>query len=84
MAKKEKESILDILHEALAQDLLDRVKSGAATHHELKVVADFLKQNNISSTTKDSKALRDLASNEIEVDEEYVIPIDFKERVVNG
>ena len=84
MAKKEKESILDILHEALAQDLLDRVKSGEATHHELKVVADFLKQNNISSTTKDSKALKDLATNEIEIDEEYVIPIDYKERVVNG
>ena len=84
MDKKEKESILDVLHEALAKDLLVRVESGEATHHELKVVAEFLKQNNISSTTKDSKALKDLASNEIEADEEYVIPIDFKERVVNG
>jgi hypothetical protein len=83
MAKNEKESTLDILHEALAEDLLARVKSGEATHHELKVVADFLKQNNISSNTNDSKALKAF-SNEIELDEEYVIPMDFKQRVANG
>lgn len=38
--------ILDSLHDALAKDLLVRVKSGEASAQELAVAAKFLKDNN--------------------------------------
>jgi hypothetical protein len=37
---------LDILHAAVANELLDRVKSGEATASELSVAVKFLKDNN--------------------------------------
>ena len=40
--------IIDTLHDALAKDLLVRVKSGEATASELAVAAKFLKDNNAS------------------------------------
>lgn len=39
-------NIIDSLHDALAKDLLVRVKSGEATAQELAVAAKFLKDNN--------------------------------------
>jgi hypothetical protein len=38
--------ILDALHGAVANDLLNRVKSGEATASELSVAVKFLKDNN--------------------------------------
>lgn len=40
--------ILDSLHGAVANDLLNRVKSGDATASELSVAVKFLKDNNAS------------------------------------
>jgi len=40
--------ILDFLHGAVANDLLNRVKSGEATASELSVAVKFLKDNNAS------------------------------------
>ena len=37
--------ILDKLHESVAKDLLDRVRSGEATSAELSVAVKFLKDN---------------------------------------
>lgn len=37
---------LDLLHAAVANELLDRVKSGEATASELSVAVKFLKDNN--------------------------------------
>lgn len=37
---------LEILHTAVASELLDRVKSGEATASELSVAVKFLKDNN--------------------------------------
>lgn len=37
---------LEILHAAVAKELLDRVKSGEATASELSVAVKFLKDNN--------------------------------------
>lgn len=37
---------LEILHAAVANELLDRVKSGEATASELSVAVKFLKDNN--------------------------------------
>lgn len=37
---------LEILHTAVAKELLDRVKSGEATASELSVAVKFLKDNN--------------------------------------
>lgn len=48
--------ILESLHEAVAYDLLARVKSGEATASELAVAVKFLKDNgaNLEVMTKDS------------------------------
>lgn len=39
-------TILDLLHDATARDLLQRVQSGEATASELSVAVKFLKDNN--------------------------------------
>ena len=38
--------ILDDLHDSVAQDLLNRIKSGEASASELSVAVKFLKDNN--------------------------------------
>lgn len=54
MAKASNE-VFEALHEALAMDLLNRVKDGSATAADLNVARAFLKDNNISSIpVKDS------------------------------
>lgn len=49
-------AILDDLHEAIAKDLLERVKAGDATAAELSVAVKFLKDNNanLDVVTSDS------------------------------
>ena len=39
-------TILDELHDTVAKDLLDRIKSGEASASELSVAVKFLKDNN--------------------------------------
>ena len=39
-------SIIDELHDHVAKDLLDRIKSGEASASELSVAVKFLKDNN--------------------------------------
>jgi len=38
--------ILELLHQKVAEELLDRIKSGEATASELSVAVKFLKDNN--------------------------------------
>ena len=49
-------TVLDDLHEAIAKDLLERVKNGEATAAELSVAVKFLKDNNanLDVVTSDS------------------------------
>ena len=69
MAKKT--NLEQTLYDAMIQELIDRIQSGEATPADLKVVNDFMKNNNISSNMEDSEKLRELKSAEIELDEEY-------------
>lgn len=39
-------TVLDELHDTVAKDLLDRIKSGEASASELSVAVKFLKDNN--------------------------------------
>lgn len=50
------EDILGMLHEAVAQDLIDKIKSGEATAQELNAAIKFLKDNGIEALpTENSK-----------------------------
>ena len=40
------QTVLDELHDTVAKDLLDRIKSGEASASELSVAVKFLKDNN--------------------------------------
>jgi hypothetical protein len=53
--------IMDTLHAALAQELLDRVKSGEATASDLSVVRQFLKDNGIDSIPKKGSPMERLS-----------------------
>lgn len=53
--------IMKNLHEALAQELLDRVNSGEATASDLSVVRQFLKDNGIDSVPKKGDPLERLS-----------------------
>lgn len=49
------------LHEALASDLLRRIEDGSATAADLSVARQFLKDNGIDATAKQSEPLANLA-----------------------
>lgn len=53
--------IMNQLHSALAQELLDRVHSGTATASDLSVVRQFLKDNGIDSVPKKGSPLEKLS-----------------------
>tara|TARA_Y100000114_G_C11762360_1_gene330569 strand:+ start:2616 stop:2825 length:210 start_codon:yes stop_codon:yes gene_type:complete len=49
------------LHQVLAEELLARVQTGEATASELNVARQFLKDNGIDGTVKQSDPLANLA-----------------------
>lgn len=53
-------SNLNDLHEALAQELLQRIKSGEAKAPDLAVAAKFLKDNEITAVPANNNALSQL------------------------
>ena len=53
-------SNLNDLHEALAQELLQRIKSGEAKAPDLAVAAKFLKDNEITAVPTNNNALSQL------------------------
>ena len=60
------EKILSELHEAVAQDLLDRVRQGTATASDMANALKMLKDNNITvpepEISEDDSVLNNLAS----------------------
>ncbi len=56
MDKKE----LSELHDAIARELLERIKSGDASSGELNVARQFLRDNGIDANTNQSKPLLNL------------------------
>lgn len=63
------EELLGLLHDAVAGDLLRRVKSGEATASEMSVVVKFLKDNGIEALPTDNNNLGKLAKEMPEFDE---------------
>lgn len=51
---------LNMLHEAVAQELLDRVRSGEAKPADLSVAVKFLKDNGIEAIPTDGSLLKAL------------------------
>lgn len=58
---KASEELLESLHNAVAEDLLDKVRSGEATAQELSAAIKFLKDNGIEATRESSPNLGKLA-----------------------
>tara|TARA_Y100001937_G_scaffold66817_1_gene91358 strand:+ start:105 stop:329 length:225 start_codon:yes stop_codon:yes gene_type:complete len=69
------QKLLDELHTDLAQELLDKVRSGKAKASELNVARQFLKDNGIEGLPVDNTPLKEL------VDE---LPFDEKEESIGG
>lgn len=55
------EEIFAKIHEALGQELLDRIESGEATASELSVARQFLNDNNITGIKTENNPLGQLA-----------------------
>lgn len=62
MKKRATEEILGSLHDAVATDLLRRVKSGEATPAELNAAIKFLQNNGIEALATDDNPLGKLVS----------------------
>ena len=69
------QKLLDQLHTELAQELLDKVRSGEAKASELNVARQFLKDNGIEGLPVDNTPLKEL------VDE---LPFEEKEGSYGG
>ena len=69
------QKILDQLHTELAQELLDKIRSGEAKASELNVARQFLKDNGIEGLPMDNSPLKEL------VDE---LPFNEKEESYGG
>ena len=56
------DKVLSDLYNALASELLERIKSGEANAAELNVARGFLKDNGIDATPAQSEPLADLVN----------------------
>lgn len=57
----DRDKVLSDLHEAVAKELLDRVRSGEANAADLNVARGFLKDNGIDATADQSEPMANLA-----------------------
>jgi len=55
-----KEELLGALHEAVANDLLQRIQSGEATPAEISVAVKFLKDNGIEALAVENSPLANI------------------------
>jgi hypothetical protein len=63
MTKRAKDDLLGELHEAIAQELLHRVKTGEATPADLSAAIRFLKDNKIEAVMEQGDTLDQLYKN---------------------
>lgn len=63
MTKRASEETFSALHEALAQDLLKRIKSGQATAADLNVARAFLKDNGVDAVPAPQSPIGTLMEN---------------------
>jgi hypothetical protein len=74
-----KDEILNSLFDAVADELLTKIKTGEAKPADLAVAVKFLKDNNITCLPTDSNPLGELMSNMPFLDEDSVKYNSFKE-----
>ena len=67
------DQILEQLHVTLAQELLNRIKSGEASAAELTAAAKFLKDNGIDGIAKNESPLLELAKSLPFADPEEIV-----------
>ena len=60
--KKATEEKFNELHNLVTLEFLKRVKSGAASDHELKAACDWLKTNDVTGVANDGSQLDKLAN----------------------
>ena len=72
MARKATEDQFNELHNLVTTEFLKRVKSGAATAHELKAACDWLVKNDISGIAYDGNPLDKLAAVMPKIDPDLV------------
>ena len=65
MSKRANDDLLSLLHAALAETLLQKVKSEEVTASELAVIAKFLKDNNITVNIDDDPNMKELAKHSL-------------------
>jgi len=64
------EELLGLLHDAVAQDLITKIKNGTATPAEISTAVKFLKDNGIEALPTENSKLEKLANSLPEFDEE--------------
>lgn len=60
--KRPKKDVLEDIHVALAETLLDRVKSGTATAADLNVARAFLKDNGVEVRAENHEPMKELTA----------------------
>ncbi|CUA90947.1 hypothetical protein Ga0061061_1178 [Chelatococcus sambhunathii] len=63
MSKKATLETFEALHEALAKDLLKRIREGTATAADLNVARAFLKDNGVDAIPAQGSPVGDLVAN---------------------
>ena len=71
--KRADEELLNTLHQMVARDLINRIKSGEATVQELSAAIKYLKDNDVVADISYSKPLQQLEGTVMEVKE---LPFD--------
>lgn len=62
MSKKATPDLLNQLHGLVAQDLIDKIKSGDATAQELSAAIKFLKDNHVEGDIQNNPQLKELTN----------------------
>lgn len=76
MSKRASEELLGSLHDAIARDLLTRVRSGEATSAELSAAIKFLKDNGIEALMAENSALQQLAATALPIFDDSELELD--------
>jgi len=70
---KAKDELLEMLHGALAEEFLRRIKDGTATAADLSAARQFLKDNGIDAAPKEGSPMNNLMENlPFEANEDHI------------
>lgn len=74
--KKADEELLNTLHQMVAKDLINRIKSGDATVQEISAAIKFLKDNDVVADVAFNPELKELIGTSVPVPE---LPFDTED-----